>query len=51
MKQVDLLYAGKAKSVYRTDDPDVYIMKFRDDITAFDGEKKDTLSGTGRHNA
>ena len=51
MKQVDLLYAGKAKSVYRTDDPDVYIMKFRDDITAFDGEKKDTLSGKGRHNA
>ncbi|MFA5614055.1 MAG: phosphoribosylaminoimidazolesuccinocarboxamide synthase [Methanoculleus sp.] len=51
MKQVDLLYAGKAKSVYRTDDPEVYIVKFRDDITAFDGEKKDTLSGKGRHNA
>lgn len=51
MKQVDLLYTGKAKSVYRTDDPDVYIMKFRDDITAFDGEKKDTLEGKGRYNA
>ena len=51
MKQVDLLYSGKAKSVYRTDDPGVYIMKFRDDITAFDGGKKDTLGGKGRYNA
>lgn len=51
MKQADLLYTGKAKSVYRTDDPGVYIMKFRDDITAFDGGKKDTLSGKGRYNA
>jgi len=51
MKQVDLLYSGKAKSVYRTDDPGVYIMKFRDDITAFDGGKKDILGGKGRYNA
>ena len=51
MKQVDLLYTGKAKSVYRTDDPGIYIMRFRDDITAFDGGKKDTLSGKGRYNA
>jgi phosphoribosylaminoimidazole-succinocarboxamide synthase len=51
MKQVDLLYTGKAKSVYRTDDPGVYIMRFRDDITAFDGGKKDTLGGKGRYNA
>lgn len=51
MKQADLLYTGKAKSVYRTDDPEVYIMKFRDDITAFDGGKKDTLEGKGRYNA
>ena len=51
MKQVDLLYTGKAKSVYRTDDPEVFIMKFRDDITAFDGGKKDTLGGKGRYNA
>ena len=51
MKQADLLYTGKAKSVYRTEDPEVYIMKFRDDITAFDGVKKDTLEGKGRYNA
>ena len=44
MKQADLLYTGKAKSVYRTDDPEVYIMKFRDDIAAFDDGKKDTLN-------
>ena len=45
MKQAALLYTGKAKSVYRPDDPEVYIMKFRDDISAFDGGIKDSLAG------
>jgi len=35
-----LIYQGKAKSVYETDDPEVVIVKFRDDITAGDGEKR-----------
>ncbi len=46
-----LLYAGKAKSVYVTDDPGVLAMKFRDDITAFDGMKKEVLAEKGRLNA
>ncbi|HOI71549.1 MAG TPA: phosphoribosylaminoimidazolesuccinocarboxamide synthase [Methanobacterium sp.] len=46
-----LLYHGKAKSVYKTDDPEIVIVKFRDDITAGDGEKKDTLSAKGHLNS
>lgn len=45
------LYEGKAKSVYRSEQPEELIVRFRDDITAFDGEKKDTLSGKGAFNA
>ena len=51
MKQGKLLYAGKAKSVYRTDKKDELIVEFRDDITAFDGGKKDTLKSKGSYNA
>ena len=51
MKQGKLLYAGKAKSVYRTDEKDTLIVEFRDDITAFDGGKKDTLKNKGSYNA
>ncbi len=45
------LYKGKAKSVYRSEEPGELIVRFRDDITAFDGEKKDNLSGKGAFNA
>jgi phosphoribosylaminoimidazole-succinocarboxamide synthase len=45
------LYEGKAKSVYRSEKPEELIVRFRDDITAFDGEKKDVLSGKGSFNA
>ncbi len=51
MKQGKLLYAGKAKSVYRTDSQETLIVEFRDDITAFDGGKKDTLENKGSYNA
>jgi phosphoribosylaminoimidazole-succinocarboxamide synthase len=51
MKQGKLLYAGKAKSVYHTDTKDELIVEFRDDITAFDGGKKDTLKNKGSYNA
>ena len=47
----ELLYAGKAKSVYRSDAPDELVVVFRDDITAFDGGKKDVLSRKGEYNA
>ena len=51
MNSGELLYSGKAKSVYSTEDDDEVIMVFRDDITAFDGGKKDTLSRKGSFNA
>ena len=51
MKKGPLLYRGKAKSVYLTDNPDEVSVEFRDDITAFDGEKKALLEGKGMYNA
>lgn len=44
------LYRGKAKSVYTTDNPDVMIMEFRDDTSAFDGEKMEQLDRKGMVN-
>jgi phosphoribosylaminoimidazole-succinocarboxamide synthase len=51
MKQQKLLQSGKVKSVYKTDTPKRLIIEFRDDITAFDGGKKDVLVDKGRYNA
>ena len=51
LKQTNLLYSGKAKSVYRTDTKGKLIIEFRDDITAFDGGKKDVLKNKGNFNA
>lgn len=42
MKQLEQLYEGKAKKVFKTDDPDCYIVYYKDDATAFNGEKKGT---------
>lgn len=50
MEKRDALYAGKAKSVYRTDDPDRLILHFRDDTSAFDGKKKEALARKGMVN-
>lgn len=44
------LYAGKAKSVFRTDDPDYFVLVFRDDTSAFDGRKVSQLERKGRVN-
>ncbi|MCW4149548.1 phosphoribosylaminoimidazolesuccinocarboxamide synthase [Halomonas sp. 18H] len=44
------LYAGKAKSVYATDDPDRLILHFRDDTSAFDGERMESLARKGQVN-
>ncbi|HGX94093.1 MAG TPA: phosphoribosylaminoimidazolesuccinocarboxamide synthase [Candidatus Tenderia sp.] len=44
------LYAGKAKSVYYTDDADKLILHFRDDTSAFDGEKMEQLARKGMIN-
>jgi len=51
VKKGALLCRGKAKSVYLTDDPDEVAVEFRDDITAFDGEKTAVLEGKGMYNA
>lgn len=50
MNRQEKLYKGKAKSVYLTDDDDYLILHFRDDATAFDGEKHAELSRKGRVN-
>lgn len=46
-----LIYSGKAKDVYETGNPEQVIVKFRDDITAGDGEKKDSLQLKGYYNS
>ncbi|MBW6518760.1 MAG: phosphoribosylaminoimidazolesuccinocarboxamide synthase [ANME-2 cluster archaeon] len=51
MKKTDELYSGKAKTIYRTEDPNLLIMDFRDSLTAFDGEKKAEVPKKGYYNA
>jgi phosphoribosylaminoimidazole-succinocarboxamide synthase len=43
----EFLYEGKAKKVYKTDNPDQLLVEFKDDATAFDGVKKDRLADKG----
>jgi len=50
MEKRDELYAGKAKSVYLTDDPDKLILLFRNDTSAFDGERIEQLDRKGEVN-
>ena len=47
MKKKELLYEGKAKKVYTTENPDVLIVDYKDDATAFNGVKKGTIVGKG----
>lgn len=47
MKKFDLLYEGKAKKVFKTENEDVLIVDYKDDATAFNGEKKGTIVGKG----
>ena len=47
MKKLELMYEGKAKKVFTTDEPDVLIVDYKDDATAFNGEKKGTIVGKG----
>ncbi len=44
------LYEGKAKKVFATDDPEVVIVSYKDDATAFNGLKKGTIAGKGAIN-
>ena len=47
MEKREQLYEGKAKKVYATDDPELVIVSYKDDATAFNGQKKGTISGKG----
>lgn len=51
LKTADLLYQGKAKDIYKTEDPEIVVVKFRDDITAGDGEKRDNITKKGYYNS
>ena len=50
MNKIEQLYEGKAKKVYSTEDPNVVIVSYKDDATAFDGLKKGTITGKGAIN-
>ncbi|MFZ5654820.1 MAG: phosphoribosylaminoimidazolesuccinocarboxamide synthase [Pseudomonadota bacterium] len=50
MQKGQELYAGKAKSVYGTDDPELLVLVFRDDTSAFDGKKRQQLARKGKVN-
>lgn len=50
MEKVKLIYEGKAKRVYSTEDEDKFILEFKDSATAFDGLKKAEIQGKGTAN-
>ncbi len=47
MKQLDMLYEGKAKQVYATDDPDLIVIHYKDAATAYNNIKKATIANKG----
>ena len=50
MNKLEQLYEGKAKKVFATDDPNLCIVSYKDDATAFNGQKKGTILGKGAIN-
>ncbi len=50
MEKREQLYEGKAKKVFATDDPEKVVVSYKDDATAFNGEKKGTIAGKGAIN-
>ena len=50
MEKLEQLYEGKAKKVYATEDPNLLIVSYKDDATAFNGLKKGTITGKGAIN-
>lgn len=50
MEKKEQLYEGKAKKVFATDDPNLVIVSYKDDATAFNGEKKGIIAGKGAIN-
>lgn len=47
MNRLEMLYEGKAKKVYKTDNADEYLVEYKDDATAFNGQKKGSIIGKG----
>ena len=47
MEKKAMIYEGKAKKIYETDDPGLLIVSYKDDATAFNGLKKGTIVGKG----
>ena len=47
MEKRQQLYEGKAKKVFATDDPELLIVQYKDDATAFNGKKRGTIAGKG----
>lgn len=47
MQKLEQVYEGKAKKVFKTDDPELFIVDYKDDATAFNGAKKGTIVGKG----
>lgn len=50
MEKKEMLYEGKAKRVFATEDPEILLVDYKDDATAFNGLKKGTISGKGAIN-
>jgi phosphoribosylaminoimidazole-succinocarboxamide synthase len=50
VQKKELLYEGKAKKIWQTDNPDLLIAEFKDDLTAFDAKKKSEAKGKGALN-
>ncbi|HBI05397.1 MAG TPA: phosphoribosylaminoimidazolesuccinocarboxamide synthase [Paenibacillaceae bacterium] len=50
MQKLEQLYEGKAKRIFKTDEPGIYWVEYKDDATAFNGEKKAQITGKGELN-
>lgn len=50
MQKLEQAYEGKAKKVFKTDDPELYIVDYKDDATALNGKKRGTIAGKGAIN-
>jgi len=50
MGKGNLLYEGKAKKIFKTDNPEQLIVHYKDDATAFDGKKKGKIESKGKYN-
>ena len=50
MQKRELIYEGKGKKMYATDDPNLLVAEFKDDLTAFDAQKRGNEAGKGALN-